>query len=154
MKRNTKSLLVALGLAGAGALVVGTIVLWPKTASAKTNAPLPIALDANLTDQQKADVADLLNNSNDASKLAQAGWNYEKAFNAGISSDLLYKKAMSIVLPTLDKNVKPTDYDVLYSLFISTDPVELGSIAMRYQSEGFPITAQKIADRARVISGL
>lgn len=153
MTKNTKHLLVAGGFAASAAVVIGTILLWPKTASAKSNPPLPLDLDANLTDQQKADVGNLLNNVNDPAKLAEASWNYDKAFNAAIASDLLAKKALSIIAPQLDEGVN-NQTAMLYALYISTDPIELQGIALKLQSENFPKAAKLVGDRARLLSGL
>lgn len=154
MKKNTKHLLVAGGLAAGAAVVIGTILLWPKKASAQTNPPLPLELDSVLTAQQKADVGMLLNNSNDPEKLAQAGWNYEKAFNAPIASELLAKKARGLISASLDANYPQGDLDILYALYVSTDPIELGGMAAKLQTAGYPKAAQLVANRARFVSGL
>lgn len=158
MKKNTKSLLVAGGLAAGAAVVIGTILLWPKKASAASNPSLPVELDANLTAQQKADVGALLNSNNNPEALAQAAWNYAKAFNAHIASDLLAKKAISIILPQLDANLRKADAsvyeDVLFPLYISTNPVELDGLAMKAAADGYPKLATLIRNRARSLSGL
>lgn len=154
MKKNTKKLLVAGGLAAGAAVVLGAIVFWPKTAAAGTNATLPAQLDANLSDAQKKDVANLVYNSNDPAVLAQAAWNYEKAYNAPLAAQYLADKSLSLIKSQLDANIPPHADDILYPLYISTDPVELQSIGLKLQNDGYPKAAALVMARARTLSGL
>lgn len=151
MKKGTKQALVAGGVAAGAIALVGAIIFWPKKAQAKS---LPYALDANLTADQKNDVATTLySKQNDPAALSVAGWKYHE-LGAPIAAETLFAQAMSVLRDKLDPGIAQNDYDILLPLYIWTDPIKIQGAGLILQSKNFQKAAAMVMQRAQDLAKL